>query len=210
MKIVFGLGNPGKKYADTRHNAGFNVVNILCARFGIRLKTKAKLEAAVGQGLIAGSMVMLAEPLTYMNESGYAVSAVSDYYDCEPEDIIVVYDDIDLPFGSVRIRERGGPGTHNGMRSVVGYLHSEDFVRVRLGIGKPEGRTPLVSYVLGRFPDPEKAAELMEKGADAVECILEHGVAEAQQRFHAQPEEDGGKKPQEGRATPKSEKEEES
>lgn len=187
LEFIFGLGNPGKKYAGTRHNVGFGVVAVLANRFDIRLRTKSKLQAALGDGIICGKKAALVEPLTYMNDSGYAVSAVLDYFDAGPEDAIVVYDDIDLPFGAVRIREKGSAGTHNGMRSVVSYLGTGDFVRVRLGIGKPEGRTPLVSYVLGKFPDQKQAQELFERGADAVECILRSGVAAAQNAFHTLP-----------------------
>lgn len=184
LKYVFGLGNPGRKYKDTRHNAGFATIDILADRFGIRLKQKPKLDVAMGDGVVAGVRAALCEPQTYMNSSGYAVTAVLDYYDAPTEDLIVVYDDIDLPFGTVRIRERGSAGTHNGMRSIVDYLHSQNFIRVRLGIGKPDVPTPLVSYVLGKFPNSVEARELFTKGADAVEMILSSGVAAAQQEFH--------------------------
>lgn len=184
LKFVFGLGNPGKKYQDTRHNTGFGVIEVLADRFSIRLKSKARLEATLGEGIIGEQRTMLVEPLTFMNQSGYAVTCVLDYYDAHTDDIIVVYDDIDLPFGAVRIREQGSAGTHNGMRSIVQYLGTEDFVRVRLGIGRPEGRQPLTSYVLSRFPDTFAARELIQRGADAVELILSDGVAAAQQKFH--------------------------
>lgn len=195
MKYVFGLGNPGKKYHDTRHNTGFGVIAVLAERFQVRLKAKTRLEAMIGECVIADQKTMLVEPLTYMNESGYAVTAVLDYYGGDTDDIIIVYDDIDLPFGSVRIRAKGSAGTHNGMRSIVQYLGTEDFVRVRLGIGRPEGRQPLASYVLSRFPDTFEARQLIKRGADAVECILQDGIAAAQQKFHEpqkQPDADPG------------------
>lgn len=183
MRYIFGLGNPGKKYANTRHNAGFEVIDLLAERHGIRLKNKPKLEAKAGEGRIGDEAVMLIEPQTFMNLSGYAVSAVLDYFKADPEDIIVIYDDIDLPLGAIRIREKGSAGTHNGMRSVVGYLGTDSFVRVRLGIGRPEGPTPLASYVLSTFADSRDARKLVERGADAVQCIVEYGVARAQQEF---------------------------
>lgn len=181
MKYVFGLGNPGRKYKDTRHNAGFQVVDVLCARHDIRLKMKSKLDAEVGEGIVGGCRVMLVKPQTYMNVSGYAVSAVLDYYDADPKDIIVVYDDIDLPFGTLRIREKGSAGTHNGMRSVIEYINDTHFVRVRLGIGAPS--YALKDYVLGKFENKEAAREMFERAADAVECILEQGVQAAQQEY---------------------------
>lgn len=184
--FIFGLGNPGRKYENTRHNVGFDVVNILARRCGVRLREKPKLEAALADGILDGCRVMLAEPQTYMNLSGYAVSAILDYYDAGPKDAIVVYDDIDLPFGAIRIRGKGSAGTHNGMRSVVGYLGTEDFVRVRVGIGRPEGRTPLAAYVLSRFPDPGKVQEVFERAADAVECVVSRGIAAAQQIYHTE------------------------
>lgn len=183
MRFVFGLGNPGKKYEGTRHNAGFDVVDVLCTRLGVRLRLKPKLEVRAGDGYIGPDQVMLCEPQTFMNQSGYAVSAVLDYYRARPSDAIVVYDDIDLPFGVLRIRERGSAGTHNGMRSVVEYLGTEDFVRVRLGIGRPEGPAPLTSYVLGRFPDQDARREMAERAAGAVECIIGRGIQAAQQEF---------------------------
>lgn len=181
MKYVFGLGNPGRKYQDTRHNVGFRVIDIVAENYHIRLKEKAKLEAKVGDGDIDGARVMLIEPQTFMNNSGYAVSAVLDYYKAEPADIIVVYDDIDLPFGHLRIRESGSAGTHNGMRSVVSYLQSQDFVRLRVGIGRPD--IPLVNYVLGRFEDTAAARAMLERAADALECLIVRGVQTAQQEF---------------------------
>lgn len=194
MRYIFGLGNPGKKYERTRHNAGFEVIDLLAERHEIRLKNKPKLEAKAGEGRIGDEAVMLIEPQTFMNLSGYAVSAVLDYFKAEPEDIIVVYDDIDLPLGTIRIREKGSPGTHNGMRSVVGYVGTDRFLRVRLGIGRPEGPTPLASYVLSTFADTQQARRLVERGADAVQCIVEYGVARAQQEFREEKPETGHEK----------------
>lgn len=180
-KYVFGLGNPGRKYQDTRHNVGFRVIDILAEQYHIRLKDKSKLDARAGDGDIGGVPVMLIEPQTFMNDSGYAVSAVLDYYKADPSQIIVVYDDIDLPFGHLRIRERGSAGTHNGMRSVVSYLGSDDFVRLRVGIGAPDGE--LISYVLGRFEDAAAARRMLERAAQALVCLIVNGVQAAQQEY---------------------------
>ena len=143
MFFVFGLGNPGLKYKNTRHNAGWCAVDVLAKRHGIKLK-KTKFDALAGQGMIGGQKVMLAKPTTFMNNSGYAVDGMLDYYNVGLEKLIVMYDDIDIPFGSLRIRDKGSAGTHNGMRSILSYTKSGDFTRIRIGcllytsrIGRP-------------------------------------------------------------------------
>lgn len=183
MRYIFGLGNPGLKYRNTRHNAGFKVVDELAARHNIKLKNNTRLEVMMGQGMIDGERVTLAKPATYMNHSGWAVSAVLDYFDADVADMIVVYDDIDIPFGVLRIREKGSAGTHNGMRSIVDYLKSGDFIRLRVGIGRPEHG--LTGYVLGKFEKEKRgeAAEMFSRAADACECILAAGVQKAQELF---------------------------
>jgi PTH1 family peptidyl-tRNA hydrolase len=180
MRYIFGLGNPGLKYRNTRHNAGFRVIDELAVRHGVRLKNNAKLEALIGQGTIGSHRVTLVKPTTYMNHSGWAVSAVMDYFDAAVSDMLVVYDDVDLPFGTLRIREKGGAGTHNGMRSIVDYLKSGDFIRLRVGIGRPEHG--LTAHVLGKFEKDRRdaAEEMFSRAADACECILEQGVQRAQ------------------------------
>ncbi|HBU11381.1 MAG TPA: aminoacyl-tRNA hydrolase [Clostridiales bacterium] len=185
MKYIFGLGNPGLKYRNTRHNAGFSVVDILARRHGIPMKKQAKMEAEMGQGHIGGQRASLVKPLTFMNNSGYAVSAVADYYDVDAADIIVVYDDIDIPFGTLRIREKGSAGTHNGMRSVVFCLQTDAFLRVRVGIGKPAHS--LTGHVLGKFEKEMRgeAEELFARAADACETILSDGVQRAQELYQS-------------------------
>ena len=198
VKYVFGLGNPGRKYKGSRHNAGFDVVDVLAERYGIHLRQKPRLEVAMGDGVVAGVRAALCEPQTFMNVSGYAVSAVLAYLGGTPADLIVVYDDIDLPFGAIRIREKGSAGTHNGMRSIVSYLHTQDFVRVRIGIGQPDDGVPLTSYVLGKFADEPETRELIERGADAVEMILHSGVQTAQRTYHVKREPDAPKREPQG------------
>ncbi|WP_066649210.1 aminoacyl-tRNA hydrolase [Christensenella timonensis] len=183
MFFVFGLGNPGLKYKNTRHNAGWCAVDVLAKRHGIKLK-KTKFDALAGQGMIGGQKVILAKPTTFMNNSGYAVDGMLDYYDAGLENLIVMYDDIDIPFGSLRIRDKGSAGTHNGMRSILGYTKSGDFTRIRIGIGKP--RSNLVGHVLGKFEKEKRgdAQALFERAADACERVITDGVNSAQAEFN--------------------------
>lgn len=183
MFFVFGLGNPGLKYKNTRHNAGWCAVDVLAKRHGIKLK-KTKFDALAGQGTIGGQKVMLAKPTTFMNNSGYAVDGMLDYYDVGLEKLIVMYDDIDIPFGSLRIRDKGSAGTHNGMRSILSYTKSGDFTRIRIGIGKP--RSSLVGHVLGKFEKEKRgeAQELFERAANACERVITDGVNSAQAEFN--------------------------
>ncbi len=181
MYVVFGLGNPGLKYKNTRHNAGFQVVDVLCKRHGIKLKT-TKFDAQAGQGMIGTQKVMLVKPTTYMNNSGYAVDGILNYYDVPPERAIVLYDDVDIAFGALRIREKGSAGTHNGMRSILSYLKTGDFPRIRIGIGK--ANISMVGHVLGKFDDKEAAQALFDRAADACECLIAEGVAAAQAKYN--------------------------
>ena len=183
MYFIAGLGNPGLKYKNTRHNAGFQALDILAKRHGIKLKA-TKFDAHAGQGMIGGEKVMLIRPTTFMNNSGYAVDGILHYYNAELSRLIVMYDDIDIPFGTLRIREKGSAGTHNGMRSIISYTGSGDFPRIRIGIGKPQG--DLIGHVLGKFEKEkhEQAQELFARAADACESILTEGVAQAQAKFN--------------------------
>ena len=183
MYFIAGLGNPGLKYKSTRHNAGFQVLDILAKRHGVKLKA-TKFDAHAGQGMIGNEKVMLIRPTTFMNNSGYAVDGILNYYNADLSQLIVLYDDIDLPFGTLRIREKGSAGTHNGMRSILGYTGSGDFPRIRIGIGKPEGN--LIQHVLGKFEKEKhgQAQEMFGRAADACECIVLEGVSKAQARFN--------------------------
>lgn len=182
MQYICGLGNPGLKYKKTRHNAGFLVIDELAKRHNIKLKA-SKFDALLGQGSIGNERVTLIKPTTYMNNSGWAVSAALDYYNADTKDLVVLYDDIDLPLGTLRIREKGSAGTHNGMRSIISYLKSDDFKRIRIGIGKPD--ISLTGYVLGKFPKDQKedVDEMLSRAADAAECVVEFGVTEAQAKY---------------------------
>ena len=181
MYLIVGLGNPGSQYAHTRHNAGFDVVSVLSQRNGISVRIH-KYRAKLGKGAIGGHRVLLCLPQTYMNRSGESVKEVVSSLGMRANQLIVVYDDVDLSVGNVRIKARGSAGSHNGMKSVIYHLQTDEFVRVRVGIGKPD--SDIVEHVLGEHSDKKAAFETIIKAADAVEAILAHGISEAQSRFN--------------------------
>lgn len=186
MWLIVGLGNPGEKYAGTRHNIGFMGLDLLARRHGLEFRAK-RANSVIAEGNIAGQRVALVKPQTFMNLSGQAVSALRGWYKVEPaSELLVVYDDMDLPFAKLRIRERGSAGTHNGMRSIVGQLGSTDFPRLRVGIGQPPGKMDAAAYVLARFSKDEEAElpALCDTIADAVELTLREGLITAMNRFN--------------------------
>lgn len=185
MFIIAGLGNPGREYERTRHNAGFAAVDYLAALYRISL-TKEKFSSLFGEGMIQGEKVLLVKPQTYMNNSGEAVRAILDFYKLETRNLIVIFDDIDLDPGSIRIRVRGSAGTHNGMRSILYHLGTEEFPRIRIGIGKPDPRFDLADYVLGRLEQNEQNAlnEAIGKVSDAVGMIMVSGIETAMGKFN--------------------------
>ncbi|UQS85007.1 aminoacyl-tRNA hydrolase [Apilactobacillus apisilvae] len=154
MKMIVGLGNIGPQYDGTRHNTGFEVVDHFAEKHGIDLSTR-KMEAKFGSGLIDGEKVMLVEPLTFMNESGRAVGPLMKYFKLSLEDLVVVYDDMDLPVGKIRLRTHGSAGGHNGIKSLIAHLQTDKFNRVRVGTGHPQ-RESVVDYVLGQFTAEQK------------------------------------------------------
>ncbi len=178
---IIGLGNPGGKYAHTRHNAGFDVIDILSQRHGIPVRMH-EYSARIGKGEIFGKRVVLGMPQTYMNNSGESVKEMAKALGIKANQLILVYDDVDLKTGSVRIKERGSAGTHNGMKSVIYHLQTDEFVRVRVGIGKPDG--DIIDHVLGEYADKQAAYDTLTRAADAVEAILTDGVAQAQSRYN--------------------------
>lgn len=178
---IVGLGNPGGKYEHTRHNAGFDVIGILSQRHKIPVRIY-KYQARMGTGMIKGRNVTLVMPQTYMNNSGESVREIAKALKVSKEQLILVYDDVDLKEGTVRIKARGSAGTHNGMKSVIYHLQTDDFTRVRVGVGKPEG--DIIDHVLGEYKDKQLAFDTLLKAADAIETILEEGVLEAQSRFN--------------------------
>lgn len=180
MFLIVGLGNPGREYAATRHNIGFDTITYLSDEYQIPLKSKEG-KALVGKGMIAGQKVMLAQPQTYMNNSGESVRALADFYKLEPEEIIIIYDDISLEVGQIRVRAKGSAGGHNGIKSIISHLGTQEFPRVKIGVGaKPEG-TDLVKHVLGRFSKEEDAMfqNVFSLANLAVSTILTDGVEAA-------------------------------
>ncbi len=173
MKIIVGLGNYEAKYAHTHHNMGFLAVECLASKLGVKFKLK-ECESLIAKAYIGGEPVILAEPQTYMNLSGVAVKQLITKYKCDLSDLIVVYDDIDLPRYSLRVRQSGSGGTHNGMRNIIDMLGSEQFPRVRVGIGKPPDGMPLVNFVLCEVPlaDREQMAKTLEAAADEIYKLI--------------------------------------
>ncbi|MDI6600394.1 MAG: aminoacyl-tRNA hydrolase [Thermoanaerobacteraceae bacterium] len=182
MRIVVGIGNPGREYAMTRHNIGFMVVDELTARYNVSFKEKFK--GLIGETIIGNEKVLLVKPLTYVNNSGHCVLDTVSFYKLSPQDIIVICDDINLPLGKIRIRKKGSDGGHNGMKSIIYNINSEDFPRVRIGIDSPQ--YDMVSHVLGRFTEEEMAVmkDSIKKAADSVECIVKDGIDTAMNRYN--------------------------
>jgi PTH1 family peptidyl-tRNA hydrolase len=184
--LIVGLGNPGEAYARTRHNVGFRCLGLLARRHGLALRRK-KARARVAVGAIGGRSVVLARPYTYMNRSGGAVAGLRRWLGLPPERVLVLYDDLDLPLGAVRLRGRGGTAGHKGMRSIAQALGTEEFPRLRLGIGRPaDASVDPIDYVLEDFSRAEEAvlAPALEHAADAVECLLEEGLEAAMNRYN--------------------------
>ena len=186
MLAVVGLGNPGEKYAHTRHNAGFDVIDILSQKLDIPVK-KLKCQGMIGEGMAGGQKIALIKPQTFMNLSGLTVSEALNWYKLKPEEMLLIVDDIDLPFGQVRIRAKGGPGTHNGLRHIVQCTGTGDFPRVRVGMGAPPPQWDLADWVLGKFPDAEArkiAFDAYMLAADAALCWAEHGIDLTMNRYN--------------------------
>ena len=185
MKVIIGLGNPGLKYAGSRHNMGFAVIEELAERHGIRVNT-VRQKGMCGSGIIEGEKVLLVKPQTFMNNSGECARPVVDYYHLPLEDVLIVYDDIALPVGQIRVRAKGSAGGHNGMKSLIQHLGSGDFPRVRLGVGAKPPQMDLADYVLGHFPKDELPVirEAVRTGADAAEMWLAEGIDRTMNRFN--------------------------
>lgn len=184
MYLVVGLGNPEEDYANTRHNMGFDVLNELSEKYGIEINHK-KFKGIYGTGNVYNEKIMLLKPQTFMNLSGESIREVIDYYKLDLDKVIVVYDDIDLEPGLIRIRKSGGPGTHNGMKSVVSCLNSQKFARVRVGIGKPM-HGDLIQYVIGTVSkeDKEQLSVGIKKAAEAIDDILKNNIDIAMNHFN--------------------------
>jgi PTH1 family peptidyl-tRNA hydrolase len=176
LTLIVGLGNPGKKYRNNRHNVGFMAVDRLAENAGIEI-SRVQHKAILGKGEITGHQVILVKPQTYMNDSGDSVSALARFYRVLPREVLIVYDEIDLPLGSLRLRQKGGSGGHNGMKSVIRHL-GNDFPRLRLGVGRPPGRMEPAAYVLRDFNREELPIlnDLLNNAVAAIESFLQVGV----------------------------------
>ena len=190
MILIAGLGNPGKEYENTRHNAGFLVLDTLAQNLGADLSER-KHRALCGKAVIGGQKVILLKPQTYMNSSGESIRAAADYYKVPPEDILVVYDDISLAPGQLRIRAKGSAGGHNGIKSIIAHLGTQEFPRVKVGIGEKPPRMDLADYVLGHFSSGEKKImeEAAKEAADAICQIVNAGFEQAMNDHNRRKEE---------------------
>lgn len=184
MYVIVGLGNPGEEYVGTRHNIGFDVIDFYAKNKNINIH-KQKHKALIGEGFIQNKKVLLVKPQTYMNLSGESIGEIVSYYDIPLENLLIVYDDIDLEIGKLRLRAKGSAGTHNGMRSIVSYLKKDTFPRLRIGIGKPE-REDLVDFVLGKFPKNQKKEiqQAIEMAGEAIDVFIFEGIYEAMNQFN--------------------------
>lgn len=185
MKLVVGLGNPGERYRFSRHNLGFLVIDELADREGISLSQKG-FEARYGKGSVGTTPALLAQPQTFMNRSGLAVRRLFDYFKIDLENLIVVHDDLDLPFGTLRLKKGGGSGGHKGLISVVESLGEDDFIRVRMGIGKPPHKGMVEDYVLQFLTreEAERLSEVISEAAEAVALLMSSGLSAAMNRYN--------------------------
>jgi PTH1 family peptidyl-tRNA hydrolase len=185
MKLIVGLGNPGRKYDGTRHNVGFEVVDVLARRHGAEWEAAPRgIEAFVARWRTADSV--LVKPLTYMNLSGGAVAPLLQFYKIDPADLLVLVDEVHLELGRLRIRRSGSAGGHNGLKSLIGSLGSQEFARLRIGVGRGDGRRDLADHVLAKFDADERAivAEMVDRSADAVELFIAEGIGPVMNRYN--------------------------
>lgn len=188
LSVIVGLGNPGKQYESTRHNCGFDVVEVLARRWGIPLREEKRFQARYSEGATPLGKQRLLLPQTFMNRSGQSVRAVVDWFKLDPATVLVIYDDMDLQLGRMRLRASGSAGGHNGMRSLIEHLGSPDFPRLRIGVGKPKaGSAAVVGHVLGGFSPAEQPCieAVLKAAADCVETMLKHDIARAMNHYNA-------------------------
>ncbi len=185
MYIVVGLGNPGKDYSNTRHNVGFDTIDVLANRNNIKIN-KIKFKSVFGEGTIGNEKVLLVKPQTYMNNSGIAVREIYQFYKVPIENILVVVDDIDIDFASIRIRLKGSAGSHNGMKSIIYHLQRDDFPRIKIGIGKRHEEQDLADFVLSRFSKDERIDidSTILTAAEAIEMIIKENINQAMNKYN--------------------------
>ena len=186
MKLIVGLGNPGKKYIDTRHNAGWHLLDTIGRDHDEFRFDEKRNKALIARGKLAGVGVALVKPQTFMNLSGEAVGPLARFYKVPPERILVAYDDVDLPAATLRLRPKGGAGGQKGMRSIIQHLGTEEFPRLRLGIGRPPGKMPTEAYVLQKFKPSEWEAMVItyQEGVEAVKTVITEGIDNAMNKFN--------------------------
>lgn len=196
MKIIIGLGNPGMKYAGTRHNIGFDTVTALADKYNIKINNK-KFNGLIGDGFIGGEKVLLVQPQTYMNLSGECVGQIADFFKIEPENLIVICDDINLDTGRLRIRAKGSAGGHNGLKNIIAHLGTEAFPRIRVGVGEKTEGWDLADYVLARFSKDDEPVmrEAIKNAVGAVETWISDDIGTAMNRFNINPNPKPKKKP---------------
>ncbi len=192
MHIIVGLGNPEPEYSRTRHNMGFDVINQLAKKNNIEL-SRTKYNAIYGTGIINGEKVILIKPLTFMNNSGDSVVEFVKFYKEDMKNILVIYDDMDTEIGTIRVRSKGGTGSHNGIKSVVSKLNSEDFPRIRVGIGRPKTEYDRIDYVIGQIPEKEYIE--LQKGekiaVEATEYWIKNGIDNTMNKYNIKPNQEG-------------------
>jgi PTH1 family peptidyl-tRNA hydrolase len=186
VSLIAGLGNPGREYAQTRHNIGFQVVSRLAEKHGLNF-SRVQNQAILATGRIGGARVVLAKPQTWMNDSGRAVGPLVRFYKVELTRLLIVYDDLDRPSGSLRLRSEGGHGGHNGMRSIITRLGTQEFARLRIGIGRPPGRMDPAAFVLQPFSRDEESLmdTARDRAVESIECFLAEGIVAAMNQFNA-------------------------
>lgn len=185
MYLIVGLGNPEPEYSKTRHNMGFDVINKIAKKYDIEL-SRSNYNALYGTGIIEGKKVILVKPQTYMNSSGEAIKKFIDFYKIPLENVIIIYDDMDTDIETIRIRPKGGAGSHNGMKSVIYELQSENFARIRVGIGRPKGEFDKVDFVIGAIPDEEyiNLQKGQNEAVEAVVCYIKNGIDNVMNKFN--------------------------
>lgn len=183
MKAIVGLGNPGREYSGTRHNVGFQVIDILAKRMHLTVKNHYR-QSLYTQGELEGKSVILVKPVTYMNNSGAAVKQVLEKWKLKPEDILIISDDVNLPLGKLRLREGGSAGGHNGLKSIIALLGTDDFPRLRIGVGSPG--SDMIEHVLGHFNNAERLEihQAEERAVETIEAILRDGIEQAMNQFN--------------------------
>ena len=184
MKLIVGLGNPGREYVHTRHNAGFEVMDAIADHVSADISQK-KFKALIDKVRIGNESVLLMKPQTYMNNSGEAVRAAMDFYHLTPQDLLVIYDDMDMPVGRLRLRQKGSAGGHNGIKSIIAHIHTQEFDRIRVGIDK-DARIPTVDWVLGKIrkEDEEEYSKAVKLAKDAAVSAMSHSFAETMNQFN--------------------------